>query len=235
MYEEKWKVRFSECDSEHTLSYQGIVNYFQDCSNLQSEEYGVGMESLAEENMAWILDFWQIVIEKRPQAFDNIAVSTWAHAFKGFFGMRNFLMKAENGENLAYANSYWVYYDRNACRPARVPDELAAAYKVEPPFAMEYAKRKIAVPENIEYVDEFKVQKHHLDIYNHMNNARYIEAACDYLPQEPEVAQICCQYCKQARLGETVRVFRTMLDKNVYIILKDTDDSIFAAIKFDLK
>ncbi len=48
---------------------------------------------------------------------------------------------------------------------------------------MEYADRKICVPEEMEEQESFQVAKHHLDINHHVNNAQYIKMAEEYLPE----------------------------------------------------
>lgn len=233
MHEESWRVRFSECDKEQKLTYHGIVNYFQDCSNLQSESLGLGFSHLRGKNRAWILDFWQIVIEKRPECFDWIRVATWANGFKGFFGIRNFTMKSESGELLAYANSYWVYMDTLTGRPVRVDREEAERYSMEAPLEMECLGRKIEIPDDMQLIDETAAQAHSVDLYHHMNNGRYIELASDYLPDDGNIRQICCQYKKQARRGNLIKVYRNITEKRTTIVLKDTDDSIYAVVSFD--
>lgn len=234
MYEAEWQVRFSECDKEQKLTYNGIVNYFQDCSNLQSEELGAGAEWLKNNNRAWIMDFWQIIIKERPKSFDLIRVATWPNGFKGFFGTRNFTMKSKNEEILAYANSYWVYIDTITGHPARLSNEEIDKYILEPPLEMDYAGRKIDIPDEMELIDEIIVRPHQIDLYHHMNNGRYIETACDYIPADVPVWQICCQYKKQARLAEHVRVYRKIETSKIIVVLKDMDDNIYAAVSFDI-
>ncbi len=234
MYQEKWQVRFSECDSNHELTYDGIVNYFQDCSNLQSLNVGRGYDYLVAKNRAWILDFWQIVINKRPKSFEHIKVETWPNGFKGFFGTRNFVMKSEDDDVLAFANSYWVYIDTATGRPVKVTPEEQADYPLEPPYEMDYANRKVDIPEGLEYVDEVTVKSHHIDIYNHVNNAKYIQIAFDYMPEHVAVCQICCQYKSQARLNDVIKVYRKIESEKVTVVLKNENDDVFAVISFDI-
>lgn len=235
MYEENWQVRFSECNMNHELNYNGIVNYFQDCSNLQSEALGVGYDFLTEHNRAWVLDFWQIIIKRRPMAFEKIKVDTWANGFKGFFGTRNFVMKSESDEVLVYANSTWVYLDTQKGRPTRVTEEEVGMYPVAEPLDMEDVGRKIEIPDNMTLIDETVVMPHHIDVYHHMNNGRYIELATDYLPEGKDIYQICCQYKKQARLNDRIRVYRNVTKERITVVLKGVDDSIFATVRFDTK
>ena len=46
----KSRVRFSEVDADCKLSFGKIIDYLQDCSNLQSEMLGVGVEHQEETN-----------------------------------------------------------------------------------------------------------------------------------------------------------------------------------------
>lgn len=227
------QVRFSECNKEGKLSIRGVVDYFQDCSNSQSEELGVGMRYLEKIQKAWIIDFWQIVINRRPDTFEDIKTSTWAHGFKGFFGLRNFVMKTAKDEILAYANSYWVYIDMVTGRPQKVTDEVVGAYKSEESLDMEYAGRKLEIPLELELVGEDVVKQHNLDIYNHMNNGKYIELAVDYLPND-DIRQIRCQYKKQARLGDKIFVYRHIEDELITIVLKGLEDVVYTVLCFDM-
>lgn len=234
MYQVDWKVNFGECDDTLRMRYGGIIDSFQNCSNLQSEALGLGTKYLEEQKLAWLMDFWQVVINRRPGAYEDIRVSTWASSFKGFFGIRNFKMETVQGEMLAYANSYWVFYDMAAKRPVRVPENEISGYGIEEPLDMEYTGRKIAVPKELDMIDEITVKKHQLDIYRHMNNAKYIETAYDYA-EGTEVGQICCQYRKQARLGDRIRIFRNTEGKCTTIVMRSENDEIYAVVRFDNK
>ena len=46
MYQFDSRVRYSETDEQGRLSVTGILNYLQDCSTLQSEDIGLGIEYL---------------------------------------------------------------------------------------------------------------------------------------------------------------------------------------------
>ena len=67
MYTFDSRIRYSEIDRSGRLSIPAVVDYFQDCSAFQSEELGVGVEYLANKKRAWILNSWQIVLERRSQ------------------------------------------------------------------------------------------------------------------------------------------------------------------------
>ena len=122
------KVRFSEVDHTGRITLPGIINYFQDCSTFQSESIGLGVDYFAEHNRAWILTYWQVVIEEYPRLAQEINIATWATEFKSMLGNRNFCMTDAEGKKLAYANSVWAYMDMKKGRPVRPSAEAVEPY-----------------------------------------------------------------------------------------------------------
>ena len=64
MYTFDSRVRYSEIDHTGNMTLPALINYFQDCSTFQSEDIGLGTEVLKAKKKAWILSYWQIVIER---------------------------------------------------------------------------------------------------------------------------------------------------------------------------
>lgn len=149
MYTFNSRVRYSEVTKEQTLDLYSILNYFQDCSNFQSADLGVGVQYLTEHQRAWLLSSWQIELLRAPRLFESISVGTWPYDFKGLYGYRNFVLYNESRghEVAACANSIWFLIDTQTGRPTRIMPEDSAPYILEPPYPMEYAPRKIALPE----------------------------------------------------------------------------------------
>ena len=87
--------------------------------------------------------------------------------------MRNFTLKTEDGELLSYANSIWTNIDTKTGLPARLTDEDTRGYELDEKLEMDYAPRKIALPEGMEAQESFAIQKHHLDTHHHVNNCQY--------------------------------------------------------------
>ena len=75
------RVRYSEIDHRGTLTLPGVINYFQDCSTFQSEDIGYGVLRLKEQKRAWVLSYWQIIVDRYPKMGEKIRVGTFATAF----------------------------------------------------------------------------------------------------------------------------------------------------------
>ncbi len=49
---------------------------------------------------------------------------------------------------------------------------------------MDYAPRKIALPEEMEKKEYFLIVKHHIDTNHHVNNGQYVQMAMELLPDD---------------------------------------------------
>ena len=232
MYSIETKVRYSECGENGKMKLASIVNQFQDASSEHSQSLGVGMDYLKEQKRAWILNSWQIVIERYPNAHEDIVVSTWPTGFRGVFGPRNFCMKTLDGEMLAYANTLWVYLDTETGVPTKPNEEEKAIYGVEPPLPMEYASRKIKLSENAQVVDTVSVHKYHIDTNSHMNNSQYVLLAAEVLPEDFCVKQVRVEYKKSAVYGDKMLIKMVREEDRILVELSDEDNVTYALVEF---
>ena len=232
MYKWDGRVRFSEVGEDKRLTLDSIVNYFQDCSTFQSEDLGNGMEAVEALHRAWVLSSWQIVVNEYPKLGEQITTGTWPYEFNRFLGGRNFIMYGSDGRVIAYANSLWTYINTENGRPVRVEEEIINKYVQEPKYDMEYADRKIALPETMESMAEFFVEVHHLDTNHHVNNGQYIKMAGVYLPQGFEIAQMRAEYKKSAVLGDKICPKVYAEDHKVVVSLEDEAGNPFNIVEY---
>lgn len=205
MYQFSSRVRYSETDEQGRLSVTGILNYLQDCSTFQSEDIGLGIEYLKKTGHAWWLSSWQIVIDRYPVLGEKIIISTWPYEFKGIYGYRNFTIQDASGSYLVRANSIWFFYDLRAGRPSRIHLEDVERYGTgEERLIMDYAPRRIEVPEVYEQRKPIQVMKHHLDTNHHVNNAQYVEIVREFLPEKFQIGEMRVEYKKAAVLGDVM-------------------------------
>lgn len=231
-YEFSGKVRYSEIDEKGELSLNSLVNYFQDVSTFQSEELGVGIEYLRERHAAWILSSWQIVIDHRPGLCQKVTAQTWPYDFNRLYGMRNFALLDEQGKMAAWANSVWVLLDTETGRPLRVFPEVLEKYELEAPLEMDYAPRKVVLPEGGQEQEAFAIGRHHLDTNHHVNNGQYIAMAAEYLPEGFEIHQMRAEYKLQARLHDEVVPVIYRKDGRTTVALNNPQGKPYAVVEF---
>ena len=231
-YTTEGRIRFSEVDHTRRITLPGIVNYFQDCSTFQSEDLGLGIMHCSERKRAWILSSWQVVVERYPEIGEKIQTSTWATDFKGLFGERNFCMTDENGNDVAYANSLWVYMDIERGRPARPDESEIAPYGTGEPYEMTYESRKIPLPTESEELESFPVRRYHIDTNEHVNNCQYVQMAMDYLPENFKIHQMRAEYKQQARLNDVICPARAVDENKTTVLLNDQKGEPYAVVEF---
>ena len=230
MYSFHARVRYSEVGGDCRLSIPGIVNYLQDCSTFQSEDLKMGIEYLEQSRRAWWLSSWQIVIERCPQLGEEIVVSTWPYDFKGMYGYRNFTIRDSQGVCLVKANSVWFLFDTAAGRPVKVEERDIRGYQAgkEEKLDMEYAPRRIGLPEVYQTGRAVEVVRHHLDTNHHVNNAQYVAIAREALPEELRIREIRAEYKKA--LGD-VLIPRISREENACtVVLCSREDTIYAVV-----
>jgi len=232
MYTWDSRVRFSEIGEDKRLTLDGILNYFQDSSTFHSEDVGNGMDVVESLKRVWVLSSWQIVVNEYPKIGEKIKLGTWPYDFNRFLGGRNFIMYGADGRVLAYANSLWTYLNSENGRPARVDDRILELYTLEPKYDMEYADRKIALPEEMTAQNAFPVEVYHLDTNHHVNNGQYVKMAMAYLPKGFEIGQMRAEYKKSALLGDMIYPKVAVEEEKVIVSLDDEAGNAFTVVEF---
>lgn len=231
-YEFDGRVRYSEMDEKGRLSISSLVNYFQDVSTFQSEELGMGIEYMREKHQAWVLSSWQIVIERMPALGEKVIAQTWPYEFNSFYGMRNFALLDGERNYLAKANSIWALIDVDKQRPIRCTEDILEKYPLEEPLDMEYAPRKIPVPEGGTMEASIIIGQHLLDTNHHVNNGQYIALAAAYLPKEFEIGQLRAEYRMQARLHDVMFPIVCEQDNLITVSMCNEKGRPYAVVEF---
>lgn len=230
-YTFKSRVRYSEIDQSGALTLPGLINYFQDCSTFQSEELGQSIDVLKERKRAWVLSYWQVVIDRYPKMGEEITTGTFAYDFRGLFGERNFFMEDAEGNQVACANSLWVYMDIEKGRPVVPEPEEVEVYGEEPRLNMEYEGRKIRPPKEVVDMPSFPVRRFHIDTNGHVNNCQYVQMALEMIPQETVVRQIRVGYTKSAVLGDIIYPRYAKEENRSVVELCDENGKAYATVE----
>lgn len=232
MYFFEGRIRYSETDSQGKLTLASLLNYFQDCTTFHSEDLGLGVDYLSERNLIWLLSAWQIVVERYPKMGECVKIGTAPYEFRGFTGSRNFVMMTREGEILAKANSLWSHLNTATGKPMAPTPDMLEGYVLEAPIEMDYAPRKIMVPEGGGNEEPIVVKKHHLDTNNHVNNGQFVDMAMTYLPEDFVIRQMRAEYKKQAFLEEVLQAYVVHTDDKCVVSLNDESGRPYVIVEF---
>ena len=221
MYAFDSRIRYSETDSEGRLTLNALLNYFQDCSTFHSEDVGLGIGYMR-----------QIVVNRYPQLGEKVRIVTLPYELKAFLGYRNFAMLDEKGEYIAKANSLWSLLDVATGKPVMVNEDMRRGYGIDEKLDMDYAPRKITVPEGGQLLEPIVVKKHHLDTNHHVNNGQYVNIAMEYLPDDFVIRQMRVEYKKQAFLDDVLHPYVVQTETGYIICLQDEEGRLYVSVEF---
>lgn len=212
MYIYKKKVLYSDTDANSNMSIEGIMDAIQDCININSESIGKGIAYMHSTKKAWFAISWNIEIKRFPGLFEELEVKTWPYAFTASMGYRNVVITDAEGEDVVCADSLWSMVDTATGRPVKIEESDTEGYELEEQYPMESLGRKIKLPVNFSGQETVKVRKSYIDFNGHMGNAKYIQIANEYVPEDAVVKGIRVEYKSQSKYGEKL-VLSTACEK----------------------
>ncbi|MFL0269456.1 acyl-[acyl-carrier-protein] thioesterase [Candidatus Clostridium radicumherbarum] len=210
VYEKEYEIHYYEVDYKKRVLITSIVDYLEDSATKQSDELGIGMDYLVENNLGWVLYKWNIHMYKYPVYGEKILIRTCPCAMKKFYAYRTFELLNSNGETLGKAESVWFLLNIEKRRPVRVSEDILSAYGLtsndDKPLEIENIKSL----ENYNYEKQFSVRYSDIDTNRHVNNEKYIAWAIETLPLDTvlnyTLKNIKVTYEKETIYGEDIRV-----------------------------
>lgn len=227
MYSYNRRVAYTDCASNGRPRLSSIVDILQDASTFHSEERGVGYKYLWENNSAWVLASWQLDMDRYPEIGENIKVVTNPYSIKGFMGERNYMLEDVGGNYFLRGNSIWMYVSLDTGRPKRLEPFMETAYELGEPIEMEYLDRKFKLPDDLEAMPGIRAPKLFIDTNQHVNNAKYLALAEEYLPDDFEVHRIRTEYKFPARLGDMLVPYIKLDGDEFYASIRGEDGTVF--------
>ena len=93
-------------------------------------------------------------------------------------------------------------------------------------------ERKLALPEQMEALKPFPVQRVHLDTNGHVNNGQYVRMAEEFLPADDVIRELRVEYRSQAMLGDTIRPVRYETPDGYLVALQDSAGKAYCVVRF---
>ncbi len=230
MYTFQSRIRYSETDKTGHLKLESLLDYFQDCSTFHSEDIGLGLDYCRDHHGVWVMSSWQVVVKRYCLMGEKVTIGTLPYEFKGFVGYRNFCMKDEQGEEIACANTIWSLLSTDTGKPAKPTERMLEGYQLEPKLPMEYAPRRIKIPESSTLGETITIKSYHLDTNQHVNNGQFIRIAMDSLEQDFHIIQLRAEYKKQVLLGDVLIPHISRTDEGRHVVVLENGEGDICCI-----
>lgn len=221
---EKYTVDTHLADFNGIVSASGIFRFMQETANLQMFKYGPSNETLRSEGLAFILSRMTVSSYAPLYANEEITAETWPTESHGYIFNRCYRLL--RGKTLiAEGASVWGLFRTEDKRPVKV-DDIKFGFDSDEPLELDLPRR-IRLPEGLEpvLVGERTVVYSDLDRNNHMNNTKYPDMLCDFLPgmQNKRVLSMTLSFVGEAAAGETLKIYRAESDGVFYFRTKKQD------------
>jgi acyl-CoA thioesterase FadM len=206
---ENYRTRWHDTDADRILRPSQLMVYLQETANLHMIHAGQSLDELRDtQGLAFILTRMSLEILSHVGAHEDIRVRTWISYGKGCNYPRYFVMERPDGTPVAQGCSHWVLLDLKTHLPCRA-DAYRYNYEPEEPLDL-VPPRRFVTPDEMVCVGERKIVYSDLDYNGHMNNTRYPDMVCDFLPKGtvPTIRAMHFNYVKEGAADATLRVMR---------------------------
>ena len=215
---ENYTVNAHDTDLNDILSLTGMLRYIQDAAHCQMAGEGRSYEKLYDQGKAFVISRLSLSIYGKIYAHDKIQASTWACESTGVSFQRCYSVERD-GEIIAEASGIWALLDTKTGRLIRVSD-FPNNYCMDAPLELDMPAH-FRLPSEIPLilVGERTAEYQDVDINGHINNTRYGDILCGYIPEMKgrRVIKFSINYCGEARLGENIKVYMGHTGDGAYI------------------
>jgi len=228
------RVGASKTDAHGYLKLNEAVNMLQDCSMLWMESEPLFKGYLSENNLGMFLVTRQIDVNRLPQYGERVIVKTSIYQCKRFLGYRNTVLYGEDGSSCLLTWSTGTFVSLQSGKVSMLPKEVLNSVTLDEKIEMAYLDSKIKLPNgHIERFDPIAVKRSDIDLYNHMNNAKYIEAAMEMLAEDFRVKRLRIEYKIPAKQGDLLYPQRVKDETGKqYIALMNDAGNPFTLMEF---
>ncbi|MBQ9781332.1 MAG: hypothetical protein IJW00_10385 [Clostridia bacterium] len=227
-YSAKYITKWHDTDPTGVMRPSRILEYMQETANLQCREYGMDLNDLFyKEGLGFLLSRLQLRVNTPLHAYEEIEVRTWCPPSRALSFLRCFAI-LRGGEVVAEALSTWALMDVKNKTLVKVSD-FDREFPMGDPIdeATLPKKVRISAAAEMETVGERHIVYSDLDFNFHMNNTKYPDMVCDFLPdmKGKYVSSLSLAYMNEAAYGNTLTVQRTQVGEGEYLLRTVRGDS----------
>lgn len=236
MFQIERTVGSSHLNTKGELRLSAAVDFMQDCCCFQLDSEKELTRYFEENQVTMFLISRQINLIKPAHYGDNLLIRTSIYQFRPSYGYRNTMIYNDKEELLISSYAGGAFIDIAKGASTSVPKDLMTTVPMDPRFeGMEYLPRKVRLPEGPaeQVFPPTPVFRYYLDHNHHMNNARYLDIAQEYLPEEFETKTCRIEYKTAAKGGDSLIPVRYLTAPDIWLIsLQGSEGSAFANIEF---
>lgn len=219
IYSEKYTTTWHDTDAFRRVRPSQLLVYMQEVSNHHMSSCGMSLDELRDKRgLAFILSRIRMEIYAPLYAFEEIEVQTWTCESHGY-AIRRFYRIMRGDRTIAVVDSIWALVNINSGELVRWED--CGEYDFEDGEPVELGvPARLRIPRGVELyrAGSRRIVYSDLDYNMHMNNTRYPDMLCDYLPLEDtgRIRGFVLSYLCEAAYGDVIDVCAAREGDSVY-------------------
>ncbi|MBQ9112158.1 MAG: hypothetical protein IJY08_01095 [Clostridia bacterium] len=215
IFKEKFTTRWHDTDAYRRVRATQMLVYMQEVSNHHMESCGMSLDRLRDSmGLAFILSKIRMRMYRPLYAFEDIEVQTWTCEGRGY-AISRFYRIMRGDEIIADADTTWALVSLTDRSLVRQEDFHVYDFENEPTVAIDVPAR-LRFPKDVplESVGQRRIVYSDLDYNMHMNNTKYPDMLCDFMPSDEveRIRGIYLSYVHEAAFGDTLDVRSAICD-----------------------
>ena len=234
--ERDYHMRWMDFDRYGRVQPFALLDIFQDLATSQAEDMGIGRAAMDAKGVFWAVIRFKYEVLREPVHFERVIGRTWPHSPSHFSFMRDFDMRAEDGELLVKASSEWVLMDYATRKFASVRDYYDGSHDFLDERSFPSKLRKIPnFEEDAEHPYVVVPSYTDIDANGHVNNAKYANFVINALNPcgEGSLRTFQIDYRHEVFPGQPISVFTKEVDDAVLAKGVREDGAIAFACKIE--
>ena len=234
IFTKKYTITFDDVTDTLELKNISLMKYLVDAAGMHSETVGYGLSTINQTHIGFLLVGWQVKIFENPHLLDEIEIKTWVEQLSHSLSTRNFEVYIKD-KLVAIASTKWIMVNPEDHSVAITTDEIVNAYGPVDKKVFEKPISKLHIPDRIDKVKTYTIERRDIDSNNHVNNLKYLEIALELLSDddytETGFSEIIVNYKNECKLHNNVICSYSKISNNEHIIaIQSSDKSKLHAI-----
>ncbi len=226
-FDKKFELRYSEMDKTGDTAPTTILTLLEETAADHCYSIDNSLYDLKEQDIGWVLLSGIMQMYRYPSYKEKIIIRTWMSSYSIIKGIRENIIYDEQDNIIGRAKGLWVFFDIKRRRPVQIFDDIKEKWSY---CYEESIKHKISinieVSESGSHIKKHDVNRYDIDMYNHLNNIRYLQWVIDSMDED--IVDNCFLSSIEGRFVAEVKEGDTILT----LTKKDINDNSFVhAIK----
>jgi YbgC/YbaW family acyl-CoA thioester hydrolase len=194
-----FRVRWGELDPSGNVSSAHYLRYLIETAWDWGDAVGLGVNDSQSLGMFWLIRETEIHFLHPLRHNDTFDFTIWLANWQRVRGVRCFELTLKgSGEVIAQGTQQIVCMDAKTERPTSLPEDVIDRFRLENPRVFPFERFPKITAVETAYMTQRRVELMDLDVYNHVNNAVYLDYA-----EEAAAQDFSAKGWSPAKLAET--------------------------------